>query len=249
MENNNNVQKFQSALDKFVEKHKKNPNVIGIILSGSFIHSEPDKNSDLDLSVVLKKSQFRERGNTWIEGIEIEYFINPIEQIKYSFETEVGDKAPCTVHMFANSQILYKKGNEIEKLIKEAKKIMKKGVSSMGNMEKELAKYSLDDLQKDLEDTYLKKDRFAFSIIAMKILEKSLSVFTKLKKIQKEKSKRLREQLKNLEPEFEKLYSKALFEVSLEKKYKALVILIDYIERHLGGKRPKEWKLRSKCIY
>lgn len=245
---NNNIQKFQSALDKFVERHKRNPNVIGILLSGSFIHSKPDKNSDLDVSVVLKKSQFRERGNTWIKGIEIEYFINPIEQIKYYFKTEVGDKAPCTTHMFANSYILYKKGNELEKLIKEAKKIMKKGVSPMGKMEKELAKYFLDDLQKDLEDTYLKKDRFAFSIIAMAILEKSLSVFTKLKKIQKEKSKRLRDQLKNLEPEFEVLYSKALLEVSLEKKYKALVKLIDYVERHLGGKRPKEWKLRSKCI-
>jgi len=184
---NNIVQKFQSILNKFVDEHKKNPNVIGILLSGSFIHSKPDKNSDLDICVILKKSEFRERGNTWSDGVEIEYFINPVNQVREYFKTEIGDKSPATAHMFANSETLYKSDSEVDKLIKEAKKIMKKSAPPMSKMEKEFAKYALDDLQKDLEDTYLRKDQFAFSIVAQEVLEKSLSTFTRLKRIQKEK--------------------------------------------------------------
>src|SRR3989344_3758665 len=105
-------EKFQQALQKFVDKHKKNSNVIGIFLTGSFIHSKPDKNSDLDVYVLTKDSKFRERGNTWIDGVEIEYFINPVKQVEQYFKEE-GDGGPHTAHMFINSKVLYSKGNEL----------------------------------------------------------------------------------------------------------------------------------------
>jgi len=72
-------EKHEVALKKFVDKQKKNPNVIGMVISGSFVHYKPDKNSDLDVFVVLKDSEYREKGNTWINGVEVEYFINPIK--------------------------------------------------------------------------------------------------------------------------------------------------------------------------
>ena len=49
-------QRFKNALEIFTAKMKKNPRVIGIVATGSAVHTKPDKNSDLDIFVILDKS-------------------------------------------------------------------------------------------------------------------------------------------------------------------------------------------------
>ena len=96
--------KFDLALNKFAEKHKQNKHVIAILVTGSYIHSKPDKNSDLDVCIIVDESTTRERGNTWVNGVEIEYFINPVKQVRHSFDTEID--SPQLAHMFANSKVI-----------------------------------------------------------------------------------------------------------------------------------------------
>jgi hypothetical protein len=243
-------QDYEDAIIKFLEKEKKDKNVIGILICGSYIHSKLDKNSDLDFHIILNnKVKTRERGNTWINGIEIEYFKNPVNQIKHYLKTENGAKAPCTAHMFVNSRVLYKKGNELDKLIKESKKILEIKPKPINKTDIEIARYFIDDIEKDLEDVYIKKDEFAFELIANKILEHSLNLFCKIKRIFPEKSKRLFNYIKDIDNNFAELYSSAILEKNINKKYHKLIKLIRYIEHNLGGKRPKEWKLKTKCDY
>jgi predicted nucleotidyltransferase len=241
--------KFNKALEQFVERHKKNKNVVGIFLTGSFVHSKPDKNSDLDVWVVLKNSKIRERGNTWINGVEVEYFMNPVKQVKVYFKEEAGEGGPHTAHMFANSKILFKRGNELDKLIKEAKKMMNKKRDKMKKIEKELARYGIDDIEKDLEDAYLNKDDFVFNQVALKALNNSLDIFLKITRTYEEKHKRLLPYLQKRDGKFANLYKNALLETNRKKKYVCLRKLIGYVEDKIDGKRPKEWKLRSKCTF
>jgi len=237
--------RYDEALKIFVERYKKDPNVIAILVSGSYIHSKPDKNSDLDVYVIPEKARMRERGNTWINGVEIEYFINPPSQIRYYFKME--RDSPSTAHMFANSKILYQKGNTVNDLISEAKTILKRKLPKMSKIEIEFARYEIDDERKDMEDVFLNKDEFSFRIIAGNLLNYCLSTFFKFHRIPKEKSKRLNEYLKYHDKQFEKIFSCALIENDIEKKFKAVNELVSYVENLIGGKRPKEWKLRSKC--
>lgn len=239
-------EKFDKALKIFVNKYKKDQNVLAVLVSGSYIHSKPDKNSDLDVYIVTEKTKMRERGNTWINGVEIEYFINSPKQIKYYFKQETGDKAPTTAHMFANSIVLYKKNNVVNDLMKKAKLLIKKKMPKMSKMEIELARYEIDDTRKDLEDVYLKNDIFAFFVIVNDLLMDCLKIFYKAKRIPKEKSKRIQKHLRQLDKEFEKLFSNAIQEQNINKKYQAVNKVVGYIERLINGKRPKEWKLRSK---
>jgi len=132
-------------------------------------------------------------------------------------------------------------------LITEAKSILKKKMPVMKKMDLEFARYSIDDTQKDLEDVYLKKDIFAFSLIANSLLSECLDLFFKVRRISKEKSKRLQEHLKLIDKNFEKLYTNALIEKDIDKQYKNINELVNYTEKLIGGKRPKEWILRSKC--
>ncbi len=238
--------KYQQALDLFCKKYRNDKNVVGIFLTGSFVHSKPDKNSDLDVYILLEKSKFRERGNTWIDGIEIEYFINPIKQVEYYLKNE---KKKETAHMFSNSVILYEKGNHLRNLIKKAKKILSTPQKAMLSFQIENAKYQIDDLEKDLEDVYKKEDWFAFEIISNNILEEVLDTFLKIKMVRKEKPKRLLHYLESLDSKFAKIYSAALLEKDYNKKYNATITLVRYVESMLGGKRSREWKLRGKCPY
>lgn len=242
-------EKFQKALDTYVDKTKRNKNVIAILITGSFIHSIPDKNSDLDVYVLMKEGKFRERGNTWINGVEIEYFMNPIKQVEQYFIDETKKGGPHTAHMFANSKILFKRGNEVDRLIKKANAIINKKRKSMDNTSKELAKYFLDDLEKDLEDTYLKRDPFSFNLVANDILNKTLDVFLQITRTYEEKHKRLYNYLNSKDKKFASLYKAALLENNTKKKYPLLIKLIRYIENKIDGKRSKEWKLRSKCTF
>jgi len=240
--------KYRLALERFVRKYKRNPNVVGILVSGSIVHSKPDKNSDLDVYIVLNKSKFRERGNTWINGVETEYFMNPINYIrgKYFKEECLGEKSPATSHMFVNSVVLYKKGRILDKLIGEAKGILRKKLPQMKRFDVEQAKYTLDDYKKDLEDTYRKKDYFAFNLIFNETLQKCLEIFYKVKRQAMPKNKRIGENLKSLDIEFLKLFENALKEEDQKSQMTIIKEVIRYIETKLGGRRAKEWKLRSR---
>lgn len=246
--------KFDNALAKFIETQRKDPNVIGILVSGSYVHSKPDPNSDIDTYIITESGKMRERGNTWVDGVEIEYFKNPVKQIKHYFKTEKGTKMPCTLHMFANGKIIYAKNKKIAELVKQARQAVKQPAKKMTDLDFQWARYALDDLEKDLEDIYLKGDRFGFYQISLDILEYCFNHFYKVKRLPAEswlarKPKRMSEKLQEADAKFAGLYKTALLEQDMKKKYTRLKKLIEYVEKKLGGKRPKEWKLVSKCTF
>lgn len=54
--------KYHEASQAFIDKEKLKEDVLGIIVSGSMLYSTIDKNSDIDIHVILDtKCQFRER--------------------------------------------------------------------------------------------------------------------------------------------------------------------------------------------
>jgi len=242
--------KYKKALEKFVEKYRTNKNVIGIILSGSFVHSKLDKNSDLDVFIVLKEGLKEERGNTWIDGIEIEYFMNPVKQVEEYFKREKnGGDSPSTAHMFVNSIVLLKKDNCLDRLIRQAKIILDKKLPRMTKNDREYLKYVIDDYQKDLEDVYIREDYFVFRLVAYKLINLCLEGFYKTKRIPARKYKGLRIYLKKFDKKFERLFSDAIIETDFSGKFRKINKLIRYVEELLGGKRTKEWKLKSNCTY
>ena len=244
-------EKFSAALSAFIGLHSKNPPVVGILAAGSAVTGVPDKNSDIDVHVVLDRSSTRERGTTWLHGVEVEYFINPVKQIREYFSQEAAEGSFATARMFSSGRIVYQRkgaaGKQMALLVEEAKLIMRRKGPKPDAHDVEMMRYTLDDLRKDLEDVYLRRDAFAFSLIAGELADASVSAFTRMRRKPAEKSKRLQEHLRRLDPEFERLLSEALLEKSLDLRFQALMRLADYAERLLGGPRPKEWSLRTRC--
>lgn len=235
--------KYLEACKVFVDQEKIKDEVIGIIVAGSFIYSTLDKNSDIDIHVILdSECKYRERGNTWINGIEVEYFKNPPAQIRSYFEKET--KSPHTAHMLADGKIVYQNSEIIDDLIATAKSIMQQKPPELKPFEIELNRYFIDDIYKDLEDTIINQDVVAAKIIRHKIVDRCIEVFCKVYQIRREKDKRLRKQLEQLDPDFQKKTHLAIVEEW--KETSAVQQLRNATENLLGGPRTKEWKLRSQ---
>ena len=235
----------KEALGIFLEKYKNKEGVNSILVFGSYL-KEMDKNSDIDVYIVLDNSMTRERGNIWVHGVEIDYFVNPIKQVRKYLHDEIKNNRFSTADILTNSTVLYKKDNKIDNLIGLAKKNLQQK-RTLNKEEKELAKYQIDDLIKDLEDVYIKKDNFIFNYIFYRLLENVTQVIFDLNRVPMPKVKAFGQVLEEIDPKAKDLIKNAWEKKSMEDRIRASKKLVNYTEKKLGGKREKNWSISSKC--
>lgn len=236
------LKRYQRASQAYIDQTKLESDVIGIIVSGSIVQSRLDKNSDIDIHVILKPdSDYRERGNTWIDGVEIEYFKNPPAQIRTYFTREKA--RPHTAHMLAHGRIAYSASPIIDELVATATSIINEAPPALKPHELEFEKYFLDDYYKDLEDAQINGDVLGTTLIRHKIINRCIDVFCKAHRVRRGKDKRIEGQLRKVDPAFITCIEAALAE-DLQETVSISSLRIA-TERLLGGARSKEWKLRS----
>ena len=193
----------------------------------------------------MKSSDVRERGNLFINGIEIEYFINPISQIKHYFEKEFPDKAN-TAHMFANCIILYEKGSDLQGIIALANSYLEKPLPEFTPYDLYSTRYVLDDYKKDLLDSLDEQNKVAFELIAATVLKELIIYFGKFKGFYPAKPKRLLFQLNKIDKNFsEKIKTYLESSGSIQIRFNLLKEVITYFESLLGGPRPNAYSFRS----
>jgi len=73
-----------------------------LLFAGSAAYGTPMPNSDVDLYVLIGPN-WRQRRNRFIQGVEVEMFINPVAQIRREFDE--GEWA--TVDMFSRGRVHY----------------------------------------------------------------------------------------------------------------------------------------------
>lgn len=112
------MNKWELAVEKFLEDYKNEDYFLGAILTGSYATGNNDDNSDIDIYIVTTDdTKWRERGNKNIDGFLIEYFINPKKKILSYFENELKDYHMATTMIFVNGKILYDKDGSVKELI------------------------------------------------------------------------------------------------------------------------------------
>lgn len=237
---------YETALALFIEEQVRNPNVVGILVAGSYLTDQFSINSDIDVNVVTRSGCYRERGNRWIHGVEIEYFINSIDQIQLYLEQDARSNIRATSAMFAEGSVFYERDGLLQPLIRQARSILKKPCKTITRVEREIARYAIDDLRKDLEDTFLQENWFAFSLSAQKLLDHCVDHFLAIKRACLPKPKQLKKHLHALSPTFARYCDAYLSAETHEERYETLLKLVCYTEKQIGGRRPKEWKLRTK---
>lgn len=149
------MEKWEIALNKFIDAWKNKKEVIGFLVCGSYITGNPSKHSDIDLHIVLNdKTNWRERGNKIVNGYLMEYFANPIKQIKAYMKDDLKDNSNMSNVQFATGKILLDKTGEVLKLKILANKQLKRKFNPPSKIDIEIKKYFLYEHLEKLEELY-----------------------------------------------------------------------------------------------
>ena len=97
--------------------------VLALVLVGSVARHEETPNSDIDLFVITNKD-FMQNSRVIRNGITVELIEGPLEQL---VRKRVLEKEAVALNLMASGVLLFDKTSETEKLIAEAKEIIKEG--------------------------------------------------------------------------------------------------------------------------
>lgn len=147
---------WETALQKFLDDWKTNRPVTGAMVCGSFVTGNPSPMSDVDVHILLPDDiDWRERGNKYIDGIQIEYFSNPARQIEKYFADDYRSRETQAAVQFATGRILFDDAGGIAALKTKADEWLAKPFPPFTREQLERAKYftwsSLDKLKSQYE--------------------------------------------------------------------------------------------------
>lgn len=116
--------KVYEIIQRFIKEKNyiQDENVIGILFYGSSRYGLNNKYSDIDLLIVYNDSdnlsnQFPLiRGNTYVEGMKIEYFKKTIREIYINAEEDFMTQSNSSLSVIGKAEIMYEKNNAMHYL-------------------------------------------------------------------------------------------------------------------------------------
>lgn len=228
------MDKWQLAIEKFLNEYRDKEYFLGAILTGSYAtgnnddNSDNSDNSDIDIYIVTTDdTNWRERGNKNIDGFLIEYFINPKKKILSYFDKELKDYHLSTTMIFVNAKILYDKDGSVQELIDRANNNF--NLADVDEFKYKMNCYSVWDGFDELESKYNKKEDIDFSyyiflqrIIDAHFYNKQIPSIplNKIERILKDENYKMRYNIKKLpDQNFITKLSKCFNEKSYDNKF------------------------------
>jgi len=177
------MEKWEKALNKFLERYEKEDYYEGAIACGSFVSGNNNEFSDIDVHVVLKRGNvWRERGNLEIDGFLIEYFANPVNKYEAYMEDEKIERGNHTTKMFARGKIVRDKNGEVKKLKEEAIKLENIELPDISEFDLLSSKYGCWDKYDELKVIYYEK-RDSFYLAYYELYKRLITLHGKVKKL------------------------------------------------------------------
>ncbi|KUH34707.1 nucleotidyltransferase [Thermococcus celericrescens] len=170
---------WKQALEKFMGEWRKRDFVEAALLTGSYAVGLETERSDVDVYIILSDDvDWRERGNVVVDGILIEYFVNPARQIRRYFEKELSQNSRSTARIVTIGKVLFDKTGITETLKMEAREYMETPFERPDETWVEVAKYSLWDALDSLKDAEERSDP-SYAHIYHLALRRALEVYSK----------------------------------------------------------------------
>lgn len=148
------IQDFLKTNNYLQDEH-----ILGVLFYGSYKHGLNNQNSDIDLHIIYDDSNPEHliRGNTFVNGIRIEYFEKTISEIYNNVEEGYTTQDNATESIIGKSEIIYEKDNSMQDLQEYVLNRFKNGlpplteneakeqVSIINNRMEKLKKYAEED--------------------------------------------------------------------------------------------------------
>lgn len=145
------LQKWEIALNKFLERYIHEPWFEGALLCGSYTTGNQTKFSDIDVAIVGKNNMgWQEKSNCYVDGFLMEYTINPVYKYQEYMDMQMAGRSFITQNMFVYGVVLYDKNGAVKKLRQRAVHDIKKKLKSFSKYALDFKKYHLWDKYDEL---------------------------------------------------------------------------------------------------
>ncbi len=173
------MKNWKRALEKFISGWRKEDFVEAALLTGSYAVGLETERSDVDVYIIISDNvDWRERGNVVIDGVLIEYFANPVRQIRAYLEEEFAEYSRSTARIIAMGKVLFDKTGRTEDLKAEAFEYLRKPFRRPDETWVELSKYFLWDMLDSLRDAEERNDP-SFGYLYNIALNRTLEIYSK----------------------------------------------------------------------
>lgn len=239
------MKEYEKAAHKFLKKYKNKKSYLGAVLCGSYVMGNETKYSDVDLHIIMDDTfDHRERGNKVIDGLIIDYFINPVKRFEKYIEADRNLRVKYVSHMFKTGKIIDDTDKKVYHLKKELEKEFKKRFPPLKKAEIEGYKYFMMDSYKNLKE---KAKDFDFLFVYYHYLNYVRESYLKYLRVEvgairnaasyiydkKKREKYLVEDIKD--KKFKTLFKKCLKQEDSNKMLENIKKLRDHVVKEMGG--------------
>ncbi len=162
-----------------VNEYKKDKNVLGIALFGSVASNKFDQYSDIDIYILLNEKSNFSRINFRENNIRVDIILNTLSEARTYLKEERYNVRRNTSHMLSHAKVLHQRGDDLGKMIIEAKSTMALPVQYSDD-EIVMHKYSIDDFWDEVQRAIKKQDSIAFGFTSQLLLNNIMELFLKL---------------------------------------------------------------------
>jgi len=112
------MEKWERVARSFIDSCSFKDDIEAVFLSGSHASGNADEFSDIDLYIVLGDDvNWRERGNKRVDGFLIEYFANPMRQVKKYIDDSYPNVQLIEISMILGGIVIFDKNSAADKVI------------------------------------------------------------------------------------------------------------------------------------
>lgn len=219
--------RHQLALEAVLAELAADPEVVGVVFTGSIQQGRPAKTSDLDLYVVTHK-ELTWRTTQIYHGVTAELFVNNVASMHWRI-TRPDEVAACAG--FATGDVLLDRTGEVAELQAIARRRWEAGPPALGDEQVSMLRYALNDLCEDLED--VEHDPVASAVVGGALVNEAMEAYCKLNCLWGDKPKRMVAYLKKRDAALGHLLEKYFLS---GHSVRQVMDIVDYVLAPVGGR-------------
>lgn len=149
------MEPWRAAAEKFIDTCTFKHDIACVFLTGSRAVGNGDEFSDIDVFIVLNDDvTYRERGSKRIDGLLVEYFANPVRQVKKGIEECLLNVDTIDINMILSGIVIFNKNNVADDMIAFCKEKLAAGYPEMKKFDERMGLYLLWDEYDELSRAY-----------------------------------------------------------------------------------------------
>lgn len=256
-ERSEDMESWEIALTKFLKQWESEKYVLAAIATGSFVVGNNTNKSDIDVQIILSDEvNWRERGNKYVDGFLIEYFVNPVKQIYQYLDDDLKYGNRIDANMFYIGKVMFDKVCITSELKRRAKEDLEKDLLEVDKVSLEMMKYRIWDYFEEIEEAYETNSPY-FNYLYYSYLDILLEGYSRFLKIilpakykvykfLKDKEYRQNYNINDFPDEkFKSKFLECIEEQDKERRYRLILEQKNYVLERIGGFEINGWSLRS----